>query len=60
MTELSKESAIDELIRTLESFKAQRLKKSCSRDALNQANAFEIAIQLAKKIRKKHVESDES
>lgn len=46
---MNENELINEIICDLEKMKAERLKKSCSRDALNQANAFQICIAIIKK-----------
>ena len=45
---------IDEILTVFETMKQERLKRSCSRDALIQANAFETAIAVINKIRKEY------
>ena len=45
---------IDEILTVFETMKQERLKRSCSRDSLIQANAFETAIAVINKIRKEH------
>lgn len=55
---MDKESVTDEIIRVLEEMKQARLKKSCSRDSLTQANAFQIAIAVVKEVIKRHEQTD--
>ena len=56
---MNNESVTDEIIRVLEEMKQARLKKSCSRDYLNQANAFQIAIAVVKEVIKRHEQTNE-
>ena len=44
------EEKIQKIIDVLEEMKQARLNRSCSRDALSQANAFETAIAVVKRI----------
>jgi len=53
------ENITDEIIRVLEEMKQARLKRSCSRDSLTQANAFQIAIAVVKEVIKKHEQTSE-
>ena len=55
---MDNESVTDEIIRVLEEMKQARLKKSCSRDSLTQANAFQIAIAVVKEVIKRHEQTD--
>lgn len=55
---MDNESVTDEIIRVLEEMKQARLKKSCSRDSLNQANAFQIAIAVVKEVIKRHEQTN--
>lgn len=55
---MDKESVTDEIIRVLEEMKQARLKKSCSRDSLTQANAFQIAIAVVKEVIKRHEQTN--
>lgn len=51
---------INEIISVLETMKQERLKRSCSRDSLSQANAFGIAIAVIRKVIKENEQTNES
>lgn len=52
------ESVTDEIIRVLEEMKEARMKRSCSRDSLIQANVFQMAIAVVKEVIKRHEGTD--
>jgi uncharacterized protein YpbB len=56
---MEEKEMINEIIRVLETMKEARLKRSCSRDSLTQANAFQIAIAVIKEVIKKHEQTNE-